>query len=203
MSNQLYSPLKKLSIQDLKHSLYLRAVQSPELDVKFFNKIYFELNNRKEPTTLREDFCGTFALSCEWVKLRDHHKAIAIDIHKQTLNWGRKNHLEVMDEEKQKRLKIVQGDVRTFIQKEKADFIIATNFSSFFFHERSVMKAYFQNCYKGLNKRGLFVVDAFGGSECLLPNEEETEHEDFCYFWDQESFDPISNVGDFSYPPSD
>ena len=193
------SGFKDLKHKDLKYSLYLQAVQSPEEDVKFFRKVYLELNHKKEPTILREDFCGSFALSCEWVKLRDHYKAIAVDLDKEPLDWGHKHHLQALNPERQKRLQVVQEDVRTFRKREKSDIIVAPNFSSSFFHHRSTMKTYLENVYRGLGKKGVFLIDTFGGSECMLPNEEETQHKDlgFSYFWDQESFDPITNIGRF------
>ena len=183
--------------KELKYSLYLKAVQSPDVDVKFFRKVYLQLNKKKEPITLREDFCGSFALSCEWVKLRKQFKAIAIDLDKEPLDWGYKHHLQVMSPERQKRLQVIQGDVSTFRRREKADIIVAPNFSSSFFLQRSIMKTYLKNVYRGLNKKGVFLIDTFGGSECMLPNEEETKYKDFSYFWDQETFDPITNIGKF------
>jgi len=44
-----------------------------------------------------------------------------------------------------------------------------------------------------LNEGGLFICDAFGGSEAFDEMEEDTEHEGFTYTWDQASFDPISH----------
>jgi hypothetical protein len=42
-------------------------------------------------------------------------------------------------------------------------------------------------------------MDCFGGSECYEANEEETDHEDdgFSYFWDQDSYNPITNEAQF------
>lgn len=55
------------------------------------------------------------------------------------------------------------------------------------------MKSYFHNCHTTLNREGILLVDCFGGSRCQEANEEETVHKDFSYYWDQESFDPVSN----------
>ena len=51
-----------------KYSLYSRAVQQPDVDVRFLRELYRELKG-KTPKVLREDFCGTFSVCCEWVKL--------------------------------------------------------------------------------------------------------------------------------------
>ena len=71
------------------------------------------------------------------------------------------------------------------------------NFSYFIFKERKVLKKYFQNVYDSLNEDGMYVLDIFGGSECQEANEQETEHDDFSYSWDQDSFDPVTHHGQF------
>ena len=42
-----------------KYKCYLKSVQSPEHEVEFFDQA-FKDEFRRKPTTLREDFCGTF-----------------------------------------------------------------------------------------------------------------------------------------------
>ena len=51
-----------------KYKYYLDSVQSPDTDVEFIRSCYREARKR-DPVTLREDFCGTFMISCEWAKL--------------------------------------------------------------------------------------------------------------------------------------
>ena len=52
-----------------RHLLYTAAVQSVDADLDFFLRVY--KRKRGEPfKTLREDFCGTAALACEWVRRR-------------------------------------------------------------------------------------------------------------------------------------
>ena len=50
-----------------KYYYYHKSVQSPDVDVKFFDRVYKEMRG-KEALSLKEDFCGTFSISCEWVK---------------------------------------------------------------------------------------------------------------------------------------
>ena len=50
-----------------KYKCYLASVQSPEHEIEFFDQAFKDEFGRK-PKTLREDFCGTFAVCCEWVK---------------------------------------------------------------------------------------------------------------------------------------
>ena len=59
------------------------------------------------------------------------------------------------------------------------------------------MLQYFKNVRKSLDKKGLFILDVVGGPDCEKRTEEETEHKDFSYFWDQDYFDPIHRIGHF------
>ena len=58
-----------------KYQVYTEAVQSPEHDAKFLRSLYLKLVGRL-PVTLREDFCGTHALSRAWVELSKDFEAI-------------------------------------------------------------------------------------------------------------------------------
>ena len=49
-----------------KFDLYQKSVQHPDHEVEFFEQAYREAFDRK-PWSLREDFCGTFAVCCQWV----------------------------------------------------------------------------------------------------------------------------------------
>jgi cyclopropane fatty-acyl-phospholipid synthase-like methyltransferase len=65
------------------------------------------------------------------------------------------------------------------------------------FKTRPLLKQYIENCYKTLNAGGLLVLDCFGGPASIEPNESESEYDDFSYFWDQDTFDPLTNEGMF------
>ena len=70
-----------------KYKCYLKSVQSPEHEVEFFDQA-FKDEFRRKPTTLREDFCGTFSVCCEWVKLGKQRTAIGVDLDPEPLPWG-------------------------------------------------------------------------------------------------------------------
>jgi len=177
-----------------KYELYKKAVQSPETDVLFLEAVFKELKSRK-PESFREDFCGTFSLALEWVKLRKEHHAVAIDLDPGPLEYGRQHYLPLATPDQQKRLKIIEGNVLDVTTQ--ADLVAAMNFSYFLFKRRSEMKAYFQSCLNHVKKNGILVLDLFGGSACYAPNEEMTALPKFNYYWDQESFDPITNEAHF------
>lgn len=178
-----------------KYSYYRRAVQAPDNDVVFLRDTYKELRG-KEPTTLREDFCGTFSICCEWAKLSPKYKAVGVDLDPEPILYGHSNYLPKLQPSQRERVKIVHENVLN-PEIPKADIIAAMNFSHFIFKDRAVMKSYFANCFATLNTGGVLVTDIFGGSRCYEANEEETEHKDFSYFWDQENFDPVTNYAMF------
>lgn len=173
-----------------KYKYYIEAVQCPERDAVFLKRVYEEISG-KAPKVLREDFCGTFAICCEWVKQNSNLSAIGVDLDPEPLDYGRKNYLTKLTQEQKNRLQIYQKNVLD-PRLPKADIIAALNFSYFIFKERSVLKSYFSSAYEGLNQNGMFVVDIFGGSENQQTHEEAHKNDGFTYFWNQEYFDPIT-----------
>ena len=49
------------------HDLYEKSVQAVDLEVEFLRDTYRALRGR-DPSSLREDFCGTASLTCEWAR---------------------------------------------------------------------------------------------------------------------------------------
>ena len=175
-----------------KYWHYRHSVQSPDLDVRFMRKCYRQLKKR-EPYLFREDFCFTFAISCEWVKLGKAYQAIAVDIDNAPLKYGKKHYLSLLKPEQQKRMTIKQANVLHYKNSTKVDMIGASNFSYFALKTRKDLKKYFQKCLKALKSHGLLILDCLGGNDCFSANEERTDHKNFSYYWDQHSFDPISH----------
>lgn len=182
---------KSTKIQFDKYELYRKAVQSAENDVVFIRNTYSELKG-KAARTFREDFCGTFALSTEWIKLHQRHEAVGIDLDPEPMAYGRQHYLSKLTPEQQRRMKLIEGNVLD-PNLPKADIVAAMNFSYFCFKQREVMKKYFANVYKTLSKDGMFLVDLFGGSQCYDAIEDTIKHDGFTYYWDQTNFDPVTN----------
>jgi hypothetical protein len=174
-----------------KYYYYKNSVQSPDNDVLFFRDTYKELRGKKAQT-LREDFCGTFALSCEWVRLDPKHEAYGVDLDAEPIRYGKEKYLSQLKKPERKRVHIQENNVLS-VGLPHTDIIIATNFSYFIFKKRADLVYYFRNVRDSLNEDGLFMVDIFGGPHCMEANEEETEHDGFSYFWDQDSYDPVTN----------
>jgi cyclopropane fatty-acyl-phospholipid synthase-like methyltransferase len=177
-----------------KYEYYTRAVQSPETDVEFFESVFKDLKKPKAHI-MREDFCGTFALSRAWIERHKKNMSIGVDLDQEPIIYGLK-HLKSMKSEQQERMQILHKNV---LDKNlpKADLIAAMNFSHYIFKKREQMLAYFKSCRQKINKNGLFILDCFGGTESYEPNEEITKHKGFTYYWDQDSYDPVTNDAQF------
>jgi hypothetical protein len=179
-----------------KYAYYRRAVQSPDSDVEFFRDTYKAIRGAL-PTTLREDFCGTFSICCEWTKLGPRYIAHGVDLDHDPIQYGMNHYMPQLSKAQRERVFIHQDNVLK-PELPHADIIVALNFSHYIFKERSLLKAYFENCYNTMNSDGIFICDAFGGSLCQTANEEKTKHRGYTYYWDQQSFDPVSNNGVFN-----
>ena len=115
---------KKLTLADKadKFLCYQKSVQSADHEVEFFDQAFHDVYRRK-PNSLREDFCGTFSVCCEWVKLSNRRTAIGVDLCPETLQWGRDNNLSKISESQQKRITLYEQDVR--IQNEPVDVLLS------------------------------------------------------------------------------
>ena len=183
---------KKAKIEPFdKYKIYTQAVQSPDTDVRFFKKVYRQTRDGKKPKRFREDFCAAYAISCEWVKLDKENIAYGVDLDPETLDYGHNNNFPYLNKDQRRRIMILEADVLK-VKTPKMDIIAAMNFSYCFFKEREKLKAYFAKAYKDLKSDGVFIIDCFGGSMTQEPNEENTKHRNFVYYWDQVSFDPVS-----------
>jgi hypothetical protein len=174
-----------------KYSYYNRAVQSPDVDCEFISDCYKEIRGVR-PQVLREDFCGAFAVCCEWVRRHKNNRAIGIDLDPEPIHYGQTHYLSQLKAEQKGRVEIVQGSVLTS-RVEKADVVLALNFSYYLFKSRLMLRRYFTMARKGLKSKGLFIIDCFGGKDAQEANEESNKFKDFTYYWDQTNFDPVSN----------
>jgi len=201
------------SVSD-KYVLYQLSVQEPEHEVEFFDKIYEQRHGRK-PVVLREDFCGTFAVCCAWVKLGADRRAIGVDLDPEPLDWGRAHNLSKVPEDRRAHVELRQDDVRS-IADPRADILAAQNFSFWYFKTRAAVVEYFKVAHANLAEGGLMVIDMMGGGECY-----EEDHRDirpiggydkamagrpdappmkfgrFKYIWEQHSYNPINHDASF------
>ncbi len=191
---------KKKTITNDKYALYEASVQDVVSDADIIREVYKKIYPLKTPHILREDFCGTFSLCCEWVKKGTQYKSIGIDLSSETIEYGKKNHLSKLSKDEQKRVSIYQKNVKS--KTKKADIIVANNFSYFIFLTRKELCAYFKHCLSSLTDDGLLQMDIFGGPEAEEVLEEKTTITDnkiktFKYIWELADFNPITRKGNF------
>jgi SAM-dependent methyltransferase len=173
-----------------KHRLYEIAVQCPEADVEFFDRVY-EKKNGTLPKTLKEDFCGTSILVREWVKTRPDNHAVGVDLDETTLAWARKHNIDSLGEDAA-RAQLIHANVLD-VKMPKVDVVAAFNFSYNVFKTRPELREYFENARWSLAAGGIFVMDVHGGWESQMEVTDKTRNEGFTYVWQQDRYDPITH----------
>jgi cyclopropane fatty-acyl-phospholipid synthase-like methyltransferase len=184
-----------------RHILYEASVQGVESDAEFFERVY-RRRNGSYPKLLREDFCGTAALACEWVKRGKDRHAWGVDLHQPTLEWGMQNRVPYIGAAAD-RLTLVNDDVLK-VKTPKVDILNALNFSYSVFKDRKTLCDYFRHARQALQPGGLFILDVFGGTDAMDTVREERKVSDelapdgrkiptFTYIWQQARFNPVNH----------
>jgi len=177
-----------------RHFLYELSVQCSEAEIDFVDTTYRRLRGRSA-RLLREDFCGTANVCCEWVKRRQRNRAVGVDIDPEVLGWGREHNLARLSDAQRKRVELLQQNVLK-AQTQQPDILSAMNFSYWLFKERKQLKRYFRSAKKALADDGILFLDAYGGYDSFRIIEEEREIDaegwQFKYVWEQERYDPVS-----------
>lgn len=173
-----------------KYDWYERAVQTPEVEVEFMHK-WFKKFHGRAPLVLREDFCGTGAISCEWVKASSEAQAFGVDLDSEPINMGKERHWSKLTPKARARMTYIQGNVLD-AHSFKADVICAFNFSYFIFKTRSELLNYFKKVHAGLGKHGMFFMDLFGGPESQKLVTDVRKLPGLTYYWECQSFNPLN-----------
>jgi len=173
-----------------RHRLYQLAVQCVEAEIDMVDQTYREIRGR-DAAHLREDFCGTANTGCEWVRRRAANTATGIDLDAEVLDWGRRENVAKLSAAQQARVRLLLRDVRARTD-DRADIIIAMNFSYMAFKTRDALREYFTAARRGLAADGLFMIDAYGGGESWCDTREKTKCDGFTYHWEQCNFNPIN-----------
>jgi len=184
-----------------KYELYTRAVQDPPAMVDFLSNVGRECSGHW-PERLREDFCGTFSLSEEWVDRDGKNTAVVVDNSAEPLNYGKRRAKTNLSAEAFSRITVEKKDVldKGVDKKSKSaapDVICALNFSYGVFKERPKLKAYLELCHKRLAPKGIVALDVLGGIEMASEMQTEADFLDFHYTWEQVSFDPLTRFAKF------
>lgn len=183
-----------------KYHCYQESVQSPEHEIEFFEQAYRDAFHRK-PSSLREDFCGTFAVCCGWVASNRNRTAVGVDLDPEPLAWGKEHNLCRLSSSQKKRVRLLQQDVRK-ANRPQVDILTAQNFSFWIFKTRKEIIEYFRIARANLKNDGIMIMDMMGGGECQ--NEDQTDartikkgKNGFKYYWQQARFNPINHDATF------
>jgi len=172
--------------------LYELAVQYAPAEIDFVDGAFKALRNRS-PKLLREDFCGTAQVCCEWVGRRKGNRAIGLEPDEEALEWGRRHNLGRLTAEQQGRVVLIHGDVLE-LETPPVDLVVAMNFSYWRFKERARLRAYFERVHASLVTDGILFLDAYGGYQACqeITEEQPIDEGRFTYLWEQARYDPIS-----------
>jgi cyclopropane fatty-acyl-phospholipid synthase-like methyltransferase len=177
-----------------RHRLYELSVQCSEAEIDFVDDTFKKLRGRRA-RLLREDFCGTANVCCEWVRRRKFNRAIGVDLDREVLDWGRTHQLGNLKPSERKRITLLEENVLS-VKTEPMEIISAMNFSYWLFKKRKDLKRYFKRVHAQLADDGVLFMDAYGGYDSYKDIVEEREIEDgdssFTYVWEQEKYEPIS-----------
>ncbi|MDH3520751.1 MAG: class I SAM-dependent methyltransferase [Myxococcales bacterium] len=171
------------------YRLYQEAVQDPEGDVALVSRI-FKRHYGRAPRLLREDFCGTAAMACAWVRHHRENCAWGIDLDPEPLAWGQAHNIAGLDPHQAERIHLIEADVLD-ARHAKVDATVAFNFSYFIFKTREQLVRYFEKARSTLREEGILVLDLYGGADAQRRMAETREYDHFDYVWDQDVFDPI------------
>ena len=185
------------------HRLYEASVQYVESDLDFIQRVYRRKNGRL-PYRLREDFCGTALLACEWVKRSTKNSAVGVDLHAPTIRWAKQCNVDRLTGSQKERISLVEGDVLE-VEVPGVDVVLGLNFSFCVFKTRALLKRYFVSALNGLNAGGMLVLDIYGGGDSVVAKEDDSrlipgfmtpegeQVPEFEYRWEQCSFDAVSH----------
>jgi SAM-dependent methyltransferase len=174
-----------------RHVLYQESVQSPESDARFFSR-YFKKEAGRPLRVLREDFCGTALLCCEFARLHQDNIAIGVDLEEATLRWAHVNNLSRLPPDIRKRVHLARANVLD-LRRPRVDAVAAMNFSYSVFKTRKEFSRYMATVFASLAPGGMFFLDAWGGGEVQFILKERRRLHGFDYIWDQAAFDPITH----------
>ena len=183
-----------------KYFLYEKSVQSPEAHIELVAQIAADLAPGRHLKNLREDFCGTSLISCQWVRSHPAHTAVGFDLDPVPLAYGQKHHFSKLTPGERKRVRALRRDVIS-VSKPRHDLIVAANFSFYIFKQRELLLKYLKMARASLNGGGLLILEMAGGSGMIQTMREwkpvhvtaAGKKRRFTYVWDQLSFDPITH----------
>lgn len=160
---------------------YELCVQSPRDLVPFLRAVHGNC-----PVTLREDFCGTAALSRHWPG-----RSVAIDSDAAVITEAQRRGAGP-------NVELRCADCITAVDADPADIIFVGNFSIGYIHDRRTLLNYLASSRSRLRSGGIFVCDTYGGASVFKAGSVERSHTardgtTVKYLWRQDHADPLTN----------
>lgn len=156
-----------------RHTLYEACVQRPGICAALLRGLW----GRSGAGVLREDFCGTAAVSREWTKLGAGFEAMGVDLDAEVLEAGRARSVRTGVEG---RVQLVSGDATAAAGAEddatSADVVYVGNFSIGEIHEREVLVRYLRASERRLRPDGVFVCDTYAGESAFRTGYAQRTH---------------------------
>jgi SAM-dependent methyltransferase len=193
---------KQARVRVDKYALYEASVQCVDADLDFCSRV-FERSNGRALRILREDFCATAAIACAFARRDRSHLAIGVDLDAHVLAQAVKRNVRPLDVATRSRVRLLHANVLE-VTEPRVECIAALNFSYWVFKRRADLVAYFRAALRSLQPGGVFVLDAFGGTDALKESTDRrpiaattlldgTRVPRFTYVWRQARFDAISH----------
>lgn len=180
--------------------LYELCVQRPEALVNLIRAAHAQCSAAASASarTLHEDFCGSGAVSRQWVSSDPLAEAVATDIDPEIIEFGRRRAAE--DGLPAHRLTWQLRDLREPARASppSADAVFVGNFSIGELHSRAQLLAYLRSARSRLRAGGVFICDTYGGAAAFRTGLVHRAHpgrspnERFLYTWEQRSIDPYT-----------
>ena len=185
-----------------KYSLYEASVQCVDADLDFCERVYRKANG-KPLRILREDFCATAAIACGFAARDPSHLALGVDLDPHVLEQAARRNVRPLDAATRSRVRLLHANVLE-VTSPHVECVAALNFSYWVFKRRADLLAYFRAAWRSLRPGGVFVLDAFGGTDALSESTDRrpiaatTLHDGtrvprFTYVWRQARFDAVSH----------
>lgn len=186
---------------ELKYRLYEFCVQSPAWQMNQLPRFHRHFTG-VSPKSMREDFCGTGRIACEWVKKSPKHRAVGVDLDPEPIGYAKLKNRAALPKNTQRRVDFLEQDV-CHATREKFDVIGAHNFSFFIFHERAQLLRYAKAALASLKKRGTFFLELAGGEGFVTPGSSPEVMQvpgigKVKYVWEQHPYDPVTKLADYS-----
>jgi len=187
--------------------LYEVCVQSASELVGLLEAIHGG-SGKKSPRRLAEDFCGTGAVSVEWVRRREGREecrsAVGCDLDELSLSHlaEKAKRAGVMASRTKAGVKGVRRDVVRGVPPmdaatARADVVFVGNFSIGYIHERKLLVRYLKRSRSRLSTGGVCVVDTYGGESAFFAGTMQrkiplADGRRVHYTWQQKEADPLT-----------